>query len=107
MSNTDTGSADGPTLAVWGRFAQGRFEAEEKKVTTDGKITTGMMGLDARWGGALAGLMLTQTRSDGAYQLGGNDQGTVESDLTGIYPYASVDLSAKGLCLGAGGSRHG
>ena len=95
MSNTDAGSADGPRVAVWGRFAQGRFETEENKVTTDGKITTGMMGLDAKWGSTLAGLMLTQTKSEGAYQLGDDDEGTVESDLTGIYPYASVDLSAK------------
>ena len=95
MSNASSETADGPTLSVWGRFAHGGFEAKEDKVTTDGEVTTGIMGLDARWGGTLAGLMLTQTSSDGTYRLQGDDRGTVESDLTGIYPYASLDLTAK------------
>ena len=95
VSNASTETGAGPTLSVWGRFAHGGFEAKEDKVTTDGDVTTGMMGLDARWGRALAGLMLTQTKSDGSYQLGADDRGTVESDLTGIYPYASLDLNAQ------------
>ena len=95
MSNASSETADGPTLSVWGRFAHGGFEAKEDKVTTDGEVTTGIMGLDARWGGTLAGLMLTQTSSDGTYRLQGDDRGTVESDLTGIYPYARLDLTAK------------
>ena len=95
VSNASTETGAGPTLSVWGRFAHGGFEAKEDKVTTDGDVTTGIMGLDARWGHALAGLMLTQTKSDGSYQLGADDRGTVESDLTGIYPYASLDLNAR------------
>ena len=36
--------------------------------------------------------------SDGAYRLApalGDDAGTVESDLTGVYPYARIDLNAR------------
>ena len=42
--------------------------------------------------------MLTQSKGDGAYRLSadkGGDGGTVESDLTGVYPYARIDLNAR------------
>ena len=95
VSNVTTETRSGPTLSVWGRFADGGFEAKQDGVTTDGDVTTGLMGLDARWGRGLAGLMLSKTKSDGAYELEDDDRGTVESDLTGIYPYVSFDLNAR------------
>ena len=88
----------GPTFTAWGRVATGGFEAEEDDVTMDGDVTTGLVGFDAEWERALAGIMLSQSSGDGSYRLDpakGDDAGTVESSLTGVYPYARVDLNRQ------------
>ena len=64
----------------------------------DGDVTTGLVGFDAEWERGLAGIMLSHSSGDGSYRLDpakGEDAGTVESSLTGVYPYARVDLNAK------------
>ena len=64
----------------------------------DGDVITGLVGFDAEWERALAGIMLSQSSGDGSYRLDpakGDDAGTVESSLTGVYPYARIDLNAK------------
>ena len=64
----------------------------------DGDVTTGLVGFDAEWERALAGVMLSQSRGEGSYELNaekGDDAGTVESSLTGVRPYMRIDLNAK------------
>ena len=64
----------------------------------DGDVTTGLVGFDAEWERALAGIMFSQSTGDGSYRLDpakGDDAGTVESSLTGVYPYARIDLNAR------------
>ena len=64
----------------------------------DGDVTTGLVGFDAEWEQALAGIMFSQSTGEGSYRLDpehGNDAGTVESSLTGVYPYARVDLNRQ------------
>ena len=88
----------GAAFTAWGRVATGGFEAEEDDVTMDGDVTTGLVGFDAEWERGLAGIMLSRSSGDGSYRLDpakGEDAGTVESSLTGVYPYARVDLNAK------------
>ena len=97
-SGGDGTQGEGPAFTAWGHVATGAFEAEEDSVTMDGEVTTGLVGFDAEWERALAGVMLSQSTGDGSYQLDpahGNDAGTVESSLTGVYPYARVDLNAR------------
>ena len=107
-SGGDGTHGGGPAFTAWGRVATGGFEAEEDDVTMDGDVTTGLVGFDAEWERALAGVMLSQSSGDGSYRLDpakGDDAGTVESSLTGVYPYARVDLNATGFGLGARGHR--
>ena len=88
----------GPAFTAWGRVATGGFEAEEDSVTMNGDVTTGLIGFDAEWERALAGVMLSQSTGEGSYRLDpahGSDGGTVDSSLTGVYPYMRVDLNAK------------
>ena len=88
----------GGAFTAWGRVATAGFKAEEDDVTMDGDVTTGLVGFDAEWERGLAGIMLSQSSGDGSYRLDpakGEDAGTVESSLTGVYPYARVDLNAK------------
>ena len=93
ISSASAKPGGGPAFTAWGRVATGGFEAEEDGVTMDGDVTTGLVGFDAEWERGLAGIMLSQSTGDGSYK--GEDTGTVESSLTGVYPYARVDLNAK------------
>ncbi len=92
-SGGDGAQGGGPAFTAWGRVSTGRFDAEEDDITIDGDVTTGLVGFDAEWERALAGIMLSQSSGDGAYR--GDDAGTVENSLTGVYPYARIDLNAK------------
>ena len=98
LSSGAQGEGAGPAFTAWGRVATGAFEAVEDGVTMDGDVTTGLVGFDAEWERALAGIMFSQSSGDGAYRLDpakGTDAGTVESSLTGVYPYARIDLNTK------------
>ena len=86
----------GPTFAAWGRVARDGFEGDGDDVKVDGDVTTGLVGFDAEWDRMLAGLVLSQSWGEGAYTLHGdlgNDRGTLESTLTGVYPYARLEVS--------------
>ena len=62
----------------------------------DGSVTTGFLGFDAEWQRLLAGLLLARSEGDGDYSLSsGDDSGTIESALTGVYPYARLRLGAR------------
>ena len=89
---------DGPALSAWGHVATGGFETEEDGVTIDGDVATGVVGFDAEWAKGLAGVMVSLSEGDGSYALDperGDDTGTVESTMAGVYPYAKLDLSAR------------
>ena len=111
----------GPAFTAWGRVATGGFDAEVDDVGTDnggtpglkgaidGDVTTGLIGFDAEWDRALAGLMLSQSTGEGSYRLGRGDQGgaegTVESTLTGVYPLR--EHGPQSADLGVGHCGHG
>ena len=97
-SAQDRAQGRGPAYTAWGRVATRGFEAEEDDVTMDGDVTTGLIGFDAEWRRLLAGVMLSQSTGEGSYRLDpakGAGGGTVESSLTGVYPYAILDLNAR------------
>ena len=98
LSSSERGAEHGPAFTAWGRVATGGFETEEDNVSIDGDVTTATVGVDAEWDRLLAGVMLSQSEGDGSYRLDpehGDDSGTVESSLTGVYPYARIDLNAR------------
>ena len=106
--SSGSGEPGGPAFTTWGRVSTGGFDAEVDDVTTggavtmDGDVTTGLLGFDAEWDNLLAGVMLSQSTGEGAYRVdpaeghdAGTDGGTLESDLTGVYPYARINLDAR------------
>ena len=99
-------ASGGPAFAAWGRVATGGFEADVDDVRMDGDVTTGLIGLDAEWDRVLAGLLLSQSKGDGSYTLSeemGDDRGTVESTMTGVYPYARLEMSERVSAWGLAG----
>ena len=95
-----SGAPDGGGTAytAWGRVASGGFEAEVDDATMDGDVTSALVGFDAEWDRALAGVMLSQSSGEGSYRLNpqmGDAAGTVKSSLTGVYPYARLTLNPK------------
>ena len=96
--SSGSGQGEGPAYTAWGRVARSGFEAEVDDVTMDADVTSGLIGFDAEWERVLAGVMLSQSSGEGSYRLSaenGGRTGTVESSLTGIYPYARLELNAK------------
>ena len=100
----------GPVFAAWGRVANDGFEGDVDDVKVEGDVTTGLLGFDAEWDRMLAGLVLSQSRGEGSYTLGGdlgNDRGTVESTLTGVYPFARLEMSERVSAWGLAGVGQG
>ena len=95
-----SGAPDGSGTAftAWGRVATSGFEAEVDDIAMDGDVTSALVGFDAEWDRALAGVMLSQSSGEGSYRLNpalGDDAGTVKSSLTGVYPYARLTLNPR------------
>ena len=111
LSTREDGGDTHNTVTTWGHVASTRFEGAERDVRVEGDVTTGLIGFDIEWRNALAGMMLSQSTSEGSYRSDGHrekDTGAVESALTGVYPYAHLDLndtvSAWALAGAASGS---
>ena len=94
---------------MWGRGALTRFTGQDRGLSLDGDVLTGLLGLDYSRGRWLAGVGLAYNDGNGAYRA--SDSGAVgelDSTLVSVHPYlhyALTDrLSAWGtLGYGAGG----
>ena len=82
------------SAALWGRGGWSRFDGREDDLTVDGDVLSAAVGADYAWGRWLGGTLLTHARGAGTYQ-GAAGGGEVESTLTGVFPYAGVDLSDR------------
>ncbi len=99
---TGASKAGGGFGALWGRGAIGSFDGREGDLTLDGEVTTGLIGADwasdpgpesgaGRW---IAGLAVGHSRGAGGYRSPAG-KGEVEATLTGVYPYAGMDLTDR------------
>ena len=90
------GEHGAPAVGAWGRVDLGTFDGEEDSLRLDGEVTTAFLGADIareRW---LAGLAVSFSSGDGSFSaIEGSHAGTVESELTSLYPYARVSLNDK------------
>ncbi|MCY4479509.1 MAG: autotransporter outer membrane beta-barrel domain-containing protein, partial [Rhodospirillales bacterium] len=107
---SEGGEAGGPAFAAWGRVAQGSFDAEEDGVRLDGAVTTGFLGADVASGRWLAGAAVAVSEGKGTFGLSGDaaaepafGEGTVESSLTSVLPYARYAVSERVSVWGLAG----
>ena len=89
----------GPGFAAWGRVTAGGFDAQQEHaqgpVRMDGEVTTGIVGADAAWARWLAGVAVSVSEGEGTYAYADVGSGTVESALTGVHPYARVEVNER------------
>ena len=94
------GSAEGGGFAsLWGHASVAGFDGREGSLTVDGEVTTGLIGADwasAHW---TAGLALGHSTGTGGWRRGGgcdlNCGGAIEATLSGVYPYAGLNLTER------------
>ena len=86
-----SGEEGGPSWAAWGQFATGGFEGEESGLSLSGDVTTGFVGADLSLEHWLAGVALGLSEGESSFD-DGTGGGTLESSLTGVYPYARLDM---------------
>ena len=88
-----TDPVDG-NLTFWGQAAHSGFEGTEDTLSLDGKVTTGLLGLDyarRRW---MLGLAISHSTGKGGYTDSDtpdrtNSKGEIETSLTVALPYGS------------------
>ena len=94
------GSAEGGGfVSLWGQGSIAGFDGREGSLTVDGEVTTGLLGADfasERW---TAGLAVGHSAGTGGWRKGGtcelNCGGAIEATLSGLYPYAGLDLTER------------
>ena len=95
--------------SMWGRGALIRFTGQDRGLSLDGDVLTGLLGLDYSRGRWLAGVGLAYNDGDGAYRASDSGAtGELDSTLVSVHPYLhyalTERLSAWGtLGYGAGG----
>ena len=105
LTGTSFALTDGSTQAgfasLWGRGAVSRFDGREGELTLEGEVTSAMLGADFTRELGTVGLMLTLSRGEGSYR--GQVEGTVESTLTGLYPYGRYEVNERVALWGVAG----
>ena len=95
--------------SLWGRGALLRFTGQDRGLSLDGDVLTGLLGLDYSRGRWLAGVGLAYNDGNGAYRAPDSGAtGELDSTLVSVHPYLhyalTERLSAWGtLGYGAGG----
>ena len=95
--------------SMWGRGALIRFTGQDRGLSLDGDVLTGLLGLDYSRGRWLAGVGLAYNDGAGAYRASDSGAtGELDSTLVSVHPYLhyalTERLSAWGtLGYGAGG----
>ena len=77
-------------LTVWGRVAGTTFDGRDGRLTLDGDVLTGTVGVDGEWDRLLAGLAVAHSRGDGSFSMPGTEdrgRGGLENTLTSVHPY--------------------
>ena len=96
LSEQDAGGGGGYSL--WGAGELTRFSSGAGGEFQDGRVVTGALGADYRFGSVLAGLAVSHSRGSGGFELGRageDDVGDISTSLTSAFPYAGLALSRR------------
>ncbi len=88
----------GGFASLWGNASVTGFDGRRANLTLDGEVTTGLIGVDWAADNRVMGLALGHSRGTGNYRGAEGSpgmDGKIEATLTGLYPYAGIDLTDR------------
>ena len=99
-------SADGASMAVWGRGAHSRFSGVEGEASVDGAVSTTMLGADWASERTVAGVALSHSTGEGSWSEDGKSD-ALESTMAGVHPYVGYEVSERLSVWGMAGYGEG
>ena len=95
----DGAEGGGPILTAWGSVEASGFGDEETSGTDTARVvsesTTGNFGADAVWRRLVAGVSVSLSNTEGAFEQPGAVSGTTESRLTTVSSFAQFVLNER------------
>ena len=101
-----SGTQGGGQLSLWGQGAYSGFSARDNGVDLEGRVNSLTLGSDYRRDNWAAGALLSRSKGEGDYR-GAGASGELESDLTSIVPWGSIQMSEELSVWGAMGQGQG
>ena len=101
-----SGKSGAGQIGIWGQGAYSDFAGEDNGVELDGKLRSLLLGSDYRRDNWAAGILLSRSNAEGDYR-GEVITGELESDLTGVVPWGSIQMSEELSVWGAMGQGRG
>ena len=80
--------------AVWGSGAWTEFDGGSR-LSSDGDVKTGMLGVDYETGSLLSGLAVSRSWGDGDFETGDGGRNDLEASLTSAFPYLRYAASER------------
>ena len=103
----NAGGGGGQGAAVWGRTDYTRFDHLGEGLQTPGEALSATVGVDWDCARCLIGIALSHTSVESDYGAAGQTSGTLESTVTGLYPYFGVQLAERFSVWGLVGQGQG
>ena len=92
----DDAGASSLRLTAWGRVAGTTFDGRDGKVSLNGDVLTGTVGVDGEWDRLLAGLAVAHSRGDGSFiDTKAQGRGDLEQTLTSVHPYLRLAVNDR------------
>ena len=93
--NLSNGSIGLDCYSLWGSGSHSRFDGSDDKLKLQGEVSSATVGSDYSCGSFLLGVALSHSSADGTIRFGDAEAATVESTLTGLYPYLRYQVSER------------
>ena len=80
---------------AWGQTAETRFDGADGPLSVHGEVATATVGVDTRRDRWLAGVAVSYSLGDGAYNQAQAGGGTLASTLASVSPFARFELNER------------
>ena len=101
---TDTTDSAGGTMGIWGKTTQSKFSHPVVSYEVDGRVMTGLLGVDYSLNDWLAGVVVSHSKAKGAFPNGGKQ---LDAILTAATAYGSTMASDRIMVWGMAGLGEG
>ena len=93
--NLSNGNIGLGCYSLWGSGSHSRFDGSDDKLKLQGEVSSATVGSDYSCGSFLLGVALSHSSADGTIRFDDAEAATVESTLTGLYPYLRYQVSER------------